>query len=322
MTKVKHSPLLVILGPTASGKTALGGRIALVCRGEIISADSRQVYRGMNLGTGKDYEDYIVNGKKIPYHLIDIIPPGEKYNVFEYQKDFRNVYQEIIGRNSLPILCGGSGLYIDAVIHEYELVQVPLNPELRQTLADKNMDELSVILSNLKKLHNKSDIIERKRLIRAIEIATYQKVKGQPEEQGIALKTIIFGLQTELSLRRKKITDRLHFRLDAGMVDEVKHLLDAGISSEQLIYYGLEYKFITQYLSGIIKYEEMVRLLNIAIHQFAKRQMTWFRKMEKEGTVIHWLDSTQPAEKNLDIILSIIKKQPEFQKFITEKPQS
>jgi tRNA dimethylallyltransferase len=318
MTKDKHSPLLVILGPTASGKTELASRIALECRGEIISADSRQIYREMNLGTGKDYEDYIIDGTKIPYHLIDIIPPGEKYNVFEYQKDFRNVYQEIIGRNSLPILCGGSGLYIDAVIHEYELVQVPLNPELRQTLTDISMEELRVILSDLKKLHNKSDIIERKRLIRAIEIATYQKDKGQPEEQGIALKTIIFGLQSDVFMRRKKITERLNARLEAGMVDEVKHMLDEGISPEQLIYYGLEYKFITQYLSGSFGYGEMVRLLNIAIHQFAKRQMTWFRKMEKEGTMIHWLDSTVPAEKNIEIVFSTLRKQTEFGNFINE----
>jgi tRNA dimethylallyltransferase len=317
MPALNTNILLVILGPTASGKTALAAKLAFACRGEIISADSRQVYRDMNLGTGKDYDDYVVDGNKVPHHLIDIISPGEKYNVFEYQRDFLNVFNEINARNRLPVLCGGSGLYIDAVIRKYNLVQVPINSELRQTLADKNMEELTLILAGLKKLHNKTDIIERKRLIRAIEIESYQQNFGKPVEQGIALHPVFFGLQTDVNIRRRKITERLHARLKAGMIDEVKNLLDTGLSPEQLIYYGLEYKFITQYLLGTIGYEEMIRFLNIAIHQFAKRQMTWFRKMEKEGTLIHWLDATLPTEKNLEIILSILRNQPEFGRYLS-----
>ena len=312
MPEVRHHPLIVILGPTASGKTLLAAKLALSCRGEIISADSRQVYKEMDLGTGKDYADFRIGNNTISYHLIDIASPGEKYNVFEYQKDFWRIYPEILSRNKMPILCGGSGLYIDAVIHDYKLVQVPINQELRKNLDGKNMDELSSVLGDLKKLHNKSDLTERKRLIRAIEIAQYENEHGQPPKQEIALKTMIFGLQSDVSIRRKKITDRLKARLNAGMVDEVKALLEKGITSEQLIYYGLEYKFITQYLTGLIKYEEMVSLLNIAIHQFAKRQMTWFRKMEKEGTNIFWLDATQPSEKNVEIIISQLKNNPSF----------
>jgi len=316
MPAFNTNPLVVILGPTASGKTTLATRLAFTCRGEIISADSRQVYREMNLGTGKDYDDYVFEGERIKYHLIDIMSPGEMYNVFEYQRDFRRVFNEISARNSLPILCGGSGLYIDAVIRKYKLVQVPLNNELRKILGDKNIEELSSILTGLKKLHNKTDIIERKRLIRAIEIETYQLEYGQPEEQGIALQVVIFGIKNDVNTQRRKITERLHARLKAGMVDEVKSLLDNGLTPEQLIYYGLEYKFITQYLLGHTGYDEMFRLLNIAIHQFAKRQMTWFRKMEKEGILIHWLDATMPAEKNLEIVFSILNKQPEFAKYI------
>ena len=310
------NPLLVILGPTASGKTALAARIACACKGEVISADSRQVYRNMNLGTGKDYNDYVVEGERISYHLIDIVSAGEMYNVFEYQKDFRRVFTEIISKNKLPILCGGSGLYIDSVIKEYKLVKVPLNTELRKTIEKKSMDELSSILSALKKLHNKTDIIDRKRLIRAIEIETYQLEQGLPEEQGIALQAVIFGIRNDIHTQRKNITERLHTRLKDGMVEEVKVLLEKGLTPEQLFYYGLEYKFITQYLLGTVGYDEMVRLLNIAIHQFAKRQMTWFRKMEKNGTVIHWLDASLPSEKNLETIVSILSKHPDFARFM------
>ncbi len=316
MSEVKHHPLVVILGPTASGKTLLAAHLALRCSGEIISADSRQVYKEMDLGTGKDYADFMIGNSAIPYHLIDIIPPGEKYNVFEYQKDFWRIYPEILSRNKLPVLCGGSGLYIDALIHDYKLVQVPINQELRKNFDGRSMDELSTILADLKKLHNKSDLTERKRLIRAIEIAVYENEHGQPPEQKNVLTSMIFGLQSDASIRRKKITDRLNVRLKAGMVDEVRDLLEKGISSEQLIYYGLEYKFITQYLIGLMKYEEMVSLLNIAIHQFAKRQMTWFRKMEKEGTKIYWLDATQPSEKNAELIISQLRNNPDFAKIL------
>jgi len=316
MSDHRRYPLLVILGPTASGKTALAANIAFKCRGEVISADSRQVYRDMNLGTGKDYADYLIEDHAIPVHLLDIVPAGEKYNVFEFQKDFWRIYPEIYYRNNLPILCGGSGLYIDAVIHDYQLVQVPINPELRKNLEEKSIDELVAILSKLRKLHNKSDISEKKRLIRAIEIAMYEMEYGQPPEQEIKLKTIVFGMQTELNFRRKKITSRLHSRLKAGMVDEVKALLNKGITADQLIYYGLEYKFITQYISGMLKYEEMVSLLNIAIHQFAKRQMTWFRKMEKEGTEIHWLDATESPLNNTEIVIDLLRKHDEFSGFL------
>ena len=317
MSESKFHPLIVILGPTASGKTSVAAKLASRCRGEIISADSRQVYRGMNLGTGKDYDDYSVENHNIPYHLIDIAETGEKYNLFEYQNDFLKAYHDIQGRNNLPILCGGSGLYIDAVIHEYQLVQVPINPSLRNQLMDKSMEELSARLADLRKMHNKSDITERKRLIRAIEISEYEKENGHSEEKGVAFQTAIFGLQLEVAIRRKKITERLHARLKAGMVDEVKALLSRGITSEQLIYYGLEYKFITQYLEGTIKYDQMVNLLNIAIHQFAKRQMTWFRKMEKEGTLIHWLDAALPSEVNIEIILSKLRKQESFNYYLS-----
>jgi tRNA dimethylallyltransferase len=315
MQAVNKNPLVVVLGPTASGKTALAAKLAYSCGGEIISADSRQVYRDMNLGTGKDYDEYVVDGEKVNYHLIDIIPPGEKYNVFEYQNDFLEVYDEIIGRNKIPILCGGSGLYINSIIRNYRLIQVPFNSELRDRLADLDMEELSVILTKLRKLHNKTDIAERKRVIRAIEIETYQQAYNQPGEDEEILQSIIFGLQVDVNVRRKRITERLTERLKAGMVDEVRSLLDKGLRADQLIYYGLEYKFITEYLIGRIDYTEMFRLLNIAIHQFAKRQMTWFRKMEKEGTQIHWLDATLPADKNVEIIISILRNQPSFQKY-------
>jgi tRNA dimethylallyltransferase len=301
------NPLLVILGPTASGKTAFAANLAYLCKGEIISADSRQVYKDMNLGTGKDYADYFVKGNKIPYHLIDIIPPGEKYNVFEYQNDFWKIYSEVIKRNNLPVLCGGSGLYIDAVISKYNLVQVPLNPELSEKLVKMNMEELILQLGNLRKLHNKTDILERKRLIRAIEIETFQQRYAADEKQAPGFQSLIFGLWTEVNIRRKRITERLHTRLKAGMIDEVKNLIDKGLTPEQLIYYGLEYKYITLYLTGKIGYEEMLRLLNIAIHQFAKRQMTWFRKMERSGAQIHWLDATLSIEKNLEIVLPMIR---------------
>lgn len=315
MQAVSKNPLVVLLGPTASGKTALAAKLALACNGEIISADSRQVYRDMNLGTGKDYDDYMVNGKKVNYHLIDILSPGEKYNVFEYQNDFLEVYNKIIGRNKIPILCGGSGLYINAIIRNYKLIQVPFNSEFRDRLAGLDLEELTRILSKLRKLHNKTDIAERKRLIRAIEIETYQQAHIQPGENEEILESIIFGLQVDVNIRRKKITERLTARLKAGMVDEVKSLLEKGLSADQLIYYGLEYKFITEYLTGRIDYTEMFRLLNTAIHQFAKRQMTWFRKMEKEGTLIHWLDATLPAEKNVEFVISILRNQPAFQKY-------
>jgi tRNA dimethylallyltransferase len=316
MNEPENHPLLVILGPTASGKTTLAAKLAFLCRGEIISADSRQVYRDMNLGTGKDYGDYSINDRQIPYHLIDIAEAGEKYNIFEYQKDFRKVYQDIIYRQNLPVLCGGSGLYIDAVIHEYRLVQVPINESLRESLAHKSMEELGCILTGIKRLHNTSDITERKRLIRAIEIAVYEKENGRFVEKGPQMQTLIFGLNPEVQIRRTRITERLKARLKAGMVDEVEFLLKKGISPEQLIYYGLEYKFITQYLAGELKYDEMFSLLNIAIHQFAKRQMTWFRKMEKEGTQINWLDPSRTAEQNIEAIISVLRQQAIFASYI------
>jgi tRNA dimethylallyltransferase len=308
MTNQRHkTDLITILGPTATGKTLFAAHIAHLLNGEIISADSRQVYKHMDLGTGKDYNDYIVNGKPIPYHLIDICDPGYKYNVFEYQNDFLKVYNEIKSRGKLPVLCGGTGMYIEAVTKNYKLIAVPKNQELRSKLENKNLEELEEILSRYKKLHNKTDTDTRKRALRAIEIEEYYKNHPDLNASFPEIKSLYIGIGMEREERRRRITERLHKRLKTGMIEEVRRLMDSGLKAEDLIYYGLEYKYITRYLTGTMSYEDMVSKLNIAIHQFAKRQMTWFRKMERKGTRIYWIDGKLPLEQKLSDAINYIE---------------
>ena len=298
--------LITILGPTASGKTPLAASLADRLGTEIISGDSRQVYRRMDLGTGKDLVDYTVEGRQVPYHLIDIVEPGYKYNVFEYQRDFLKAYQEITAKNKLPILCGGTGMYIESVLKGYRLLPVPENPELRVSLEGKSLEELTGILAGYKKLHNSTDVDTAKRAIRAIEIEEYYKQQPPEYREFPSLKSLIIGVDIDRELRREKITRRLKQRLDEGMVEEVRGLLAEGIDPENLIYYGLEYKFLTQYAIGELTFEEMFHQLETAIHQFAKRQMTWFRGMERRGFIIHWLDATLPMEEKLEQITKLI----------------
>lgn len=292
--------LITILGPTASGKTAVAAKVAAVLGGEVISADSRQVYRGMDLGTGKDYADYVVDGMPVPYHLIDIVDAGYEYNVFEYQKDFLKVFADIAERGKLPVMCGGSGLYLEAVLKNYKLIQVPINEALRQTLEGKSLDELTEILKNYKSdLHNQTDIENEKRAVRAIEIEEYYLSHPEINTGMPDIRSLVVGVQFDRQTRRKRITSRLRQRLREGMLDEVQRMLDSGLTPEQLTYYGLEYKFMTQHLTGELTYQEMFDGLNVAIHQFAKRQMTWFRRMEKQGTEIRWLDGFLPLEEKV-----------------------
>lgn len=280
---------ITILGPTASGKTGVAVKLAAEIDAEIISADSRQVYRRMDLGTGKDLEDYCINGKNIPYHLIDIAEPGTKYNVYEYQKDFLQAYNDIRSRGKKVIVCGGTGLYLESVLRSYRLSPVPQNPELRENLSGKSLEELTHILSQYKTLHNTTDVDSAQRAIRAIEIAEYYKHTPIDDRPFPTLNSYVIGIDVDRETRRQRISARLKQRLDNGMVDEVKRLLAEGILADDLIYYGLEYKFLTLYAIGEMSYEEMFRQLEIAIHQFAKRQMTWFRGMERRGIDIHWM---------------------------------
>lgn len=313
--------MITILGPTASGKTPVAAHLAAEIGGEIISADSRQVYRRMDIGTGKDLADYIVDGRQIPYHLIDIREPGTKYNLFEYQQDFLDAYEDIRSRGAVPILCGGTGLYIEAVLKGYHLSPVPQNQELRDSLEGKSLAELTEMLTELKaktgsNMHNTTDVDSCQRAIRAIEIETYNLEYPTPRRELPPVDSIIIGLDIDRELRREKITRRLKARLEerqqvgasAGMtmVDEVKALLDEGIPADDLIYYGLEYKFVTEYLTGKTTYDEMVTRLEIAIHQFAKRQMTWFRGMERRGFHINWIDATLPMEDKVAKIIQIV----------------
>ena len=298
--------LITILGPTASGKTPLAAALADRLHTEIISGDSRQVYRRMDLGTGKDLVDYVVDGRPVPYHLIDIVEPGYKYNVFEYQRDFLKAYEEIASRGKLPILCGGTGMYIESVLKGYRLLPVPENPELRASLEGKSLEELTHILEGYKKLHNSTDVDTAKRAIRAIEIEEYYKQQPPEYREFPSLKSLIVGVDIDRELRREKITRRLKQRLDEGMVEEVRGLLEEGIPAENLIYYGLEYKFLTQYAIGELTFDEMFHQLETAIHQFAKRQMTWFRGMERRGFKIHWLDATLPMDVKTEQIINLI----------------
>ena len=298
--------LITIIGPTASGKTPLAAALANKLDTEIISGDSRQVYRRMDLGTGKDLVDYTVNGHEVPYHLIDIVEPGYKYNVFEYQRDFLKAYEEITAKGKLPVLCGGTGMYVESVLKGYRLLPVPENPELRASLEGKSLEELTHILEGYKKLHNSTDVDTAKRAIRAIEIEEYYKQQPPEYREFPSLHSLIVGVNIDRELRREKITRRLKQRLEEGMVEEVRGLLAEGIHPDNLIYYGLEYKFLTQYVIGELTYEEMYLQLETAIHQFAKRQMTWFRGMERRGFTIHWLDATLPMEEKLEQIINLI----------------
>ena len=295
--------MITILGPTASGKTPVAARLAAEIGGEIISADSRQVYRRMDIGTGKDLEDY----GEVPYHLIDICEPGTKYNLFEYQQDFYDAYLDIQGRGAVPILCGGTGLYIEAVLKGYKLSPVPQNQELRDSLEGKSIEELTEMLAKLKaqngsNMHNKTDVDSCQRAIRAIEIETYNIAHPTPLRELPPVDSLIIGIDIDRELRREKITRRLKARLDNGMVEEVRALLNEGIPAEDLIYYGLEYKFLTEFLIGHLSYDEMFRQLEIAIHQFAKRQMTWFRGMERRGFIINWINASLPMEEKIERI--------------------
>lgn len=299
--------LITILGPTASGKTSLAAVLAACLQTEIISADSRQIYRRMDLGTGKDLADYTVGDYHVPYHLIDIAEPGYKYNVFEFQRDFLTAYHDMKRRGLLPILCGGTGMYLESVLKGYRLLPVPENPELRTRLADKSLDELTALLATYKKLHNSTDVDTVKRAIRAIEIEEYYLTQDVEARTFPEINSLIIGVDIDRELRRKKISLRLKQRLEDGMVDEVRNLINSGIAPDDLIYYGLEYKYLTLYVTGKLTYEEMYSQLEIAIHQFAKRQMTWFRGMERRGFTIHWIDASLPMEEKVGKIMELFK---------------
>lgn len=302
--------LITILGPTASGKTTLAAHLAAIMDGEIISADSRQVYCGMDIGTGKDLADYIVDGKQIPYHLIDIAAAGTKYNLFRYQQDFNNAYEDITKRGVQPILCGGTGLYIEAVLKGYALSPVPQNQQLRDGLKGKSLTELTEILKSLKQqtgsnMHNRSDVDTAQRAIRAIEIETYNLANNLGQRKMPAVDSLVVGVDIDREMRREKITKRLRQRLDEGMIGEIKSIISSGVAPEDLIYYGLEYKYVTEYVIGRLSFDDMFAQLEIAIHQFAKRQMTWFRGMERRGFTIHWIDATLPVGEKVDMILKL-----------------
>ena len=310
---MEHNRMITILGPTASGKTSIAAALASRIGGEIISADSRQVYRRMDIGTGKDLDDYDVGGKHIPYHLIDIAEPGYKYNLFEYQRDFHTAYDDITSRGRTPVLCGGTGLYIEAVLNGYALSPVPQNQELRDSLSAKSLDELTAMLKALKKqtgsnMHNRSDVDTVQRAIRAIEIETYNLQHPTPEREMPGISSLVIGVDVDREKRRRRISDRLEARLHEGMIDEVKGLLAEGVSAESLMYYGLEYKFVTEYVTGKTTYNDMLSRLEIAIHQFAKRQMTWFRGMERRGIHINWIDASLPMDDKVELIMELNEK--------------
>ncbi len=303
----QDTPLMItILGPTATGKTRLAALLAARTEGEVISADSRQVYRGMNLGTGKDYDDYMVEGKTVPYHLVDIVEPGYEYSVFEYQQDFLKVFDEITGRNKFPVLCGGTGLYLEAVLSGYKLTKVPENPKLREQLSSESLTELTEKLILLRPTHNTTDLLNRERTIRAIEIAEFENQQSEIQPVFPTINHLIIGIHFEREVIRKRITERLKTRIVSGMIDEVRNLLDSGLKPEQLTFYGLEYRYLTEHVTGKISREEMFQLLNTAIHQFAKRQVTWFRRMEKRGFQIHWIDGALPAIEKVNEVLKFL----------------
>lgn len=298
--------MLAVVGPTACGKTALAVDLARLVGGEVISADSRQVYRGMDIGTGKDLGEYVRDGKAVPVHLVDIVDVGEKYNLFEFQRDFLAAYEDIKQRGAFPVMCGGSGMYVESVLRGYRLIPVPENAALRASLEEKSLEELTAILSTYKQLHNNTDTDTKKRAIRAIEIEEYYAACPVEERTFPQIRTLTVGVDVSREVRRERISARLRSRLAEGLVEEVERLLASGITAEQLIYYGLEYKFVTLYVTGQLPYDEMVNGLEIAIHQFAKRQMTWFRGMEKRGTEICWVDGSLPRDEQVRIIKSML----------------
>lgn len=299
--------LITILGPTACGKTTLAVALANRLRTAVISADSRQVYRSMDLGTGKDLDEYVVDGRRVPYHLIDIVDAGYKYNVFEYQRDFLAVYERLRAVRQIPVLCGGTGMYLESVLRGYRLVEVPENRALRASLEGKSLDELTEMLRGYKQLHNTTDVDTCKRAIRAIEIEEYYRTNDADVRPFPKIKSLTVGLDVSRELRRERISRRLRERLDQGMIDEVRGILASGVSPDDLIYYGLEYKFLTMYVIGQLTYDEMVNRLEIAIHQFAKRQMTYFRGMERRGVPIRWIDSELPTEEKVECICQMLE---------------
>ncbi len=308
--ETSYYDLLVVTGPTASGKTSLAADLASRLDGEIISADSRQVYRRMDLGSGKDYGDYVVDGKKIPCHLIDVADPGYKYNVFEFQRDFLDVFRDVSHRKKLPVVCGGSGMYLDSIVSRYNLAEVQPDDGLRSVLERKSMDELKGILASYKKLHNVTDLDTRKRVIRAIEIEHYAGIRKENKMAFPKFNPLITGILYSRERRRALISERLRQRFEAGMVREVQELLESGLSPESLIYYGLEYKYITLYVTGRLNFDEMYKDLETAIHRYAKRQMTWFRGMERRGIKIHWIDGELPGEEKAEMIVRLFSLPP------------
>ena len=300
--------LVTILGPTACGKTTLAVALAHRLQTGVISADSRQLYRAMDLGTGKDLGEYVVDGEAVPYYLIDIADAGYKYNVFEYQRDFLKVYDDLRAQGQLPVMCGGTGMYLESVLRGYRLVEVPENRALREALEGKSLDELTEMLRGYKQLHNTTDVDTCKRAIRAIEIEEYNRNNEVNMREFPEIRSLNIGLDVSRELRRERITRRLHERLEQGMVDEVRGILASGVAPEDLIYYGLEYKYLTMYVVGQLTYDEMVSQLEIAIHQFAKRQMTYFRGMERRGVPIHWIDATLPTEEKVQRIVDLLKE--------------
>ncbi|MBS3807477.1 MAG: tRNA (adenosine(37)-N6)-dimethylallyltransferase MiaA [Bacteroidales bacterium] len=293
--------LIVVLGPTASGKTSFAARLAYELDGEVISADSRQVYRQMDIGTGKDYADYQVEGSRVPYHLVDILEPGERYHVYAFQQDFLKVYRDIHQRHRMPVLCGGTGLYIESVLKGYRLLHVPPEPGLRKELARKSLEELQQMLFSFNlNLHNTTDLTTHKRIIRAIEIARYYASHPEEDIEYPRIRPFIFGIRYDRPAQRRMITKRLKDRLESGLVEEVMHLMDKGLTRPDLEYYGLEYRYVVRYLEGELDYEQMFSQLNTAIHQFAKRQMTWFRRMQRNGFVIQWLDGHMSMDQKLE----------------------
>lgn len=304
----KLNKLITILGPTACGKTALAVSLAKRLDGAVISADSRQVYRGMDIGTGKDLSEYNDGEVSVPYYLIDIVNPGYKYNIYEYQNDFFKAYREVLKEGKMPIMCGGSGLYIESVLKGYKLIPVPENPDLRKKLSTKSLQELKVILAGYKTLHNTTDVDTVKRAIRAIEIEECYKRNSKTGEELIKLNNLIIGIDIDREERRQRISDRLNSRIEMGLIKEVESLIEGGVLPADLIYYGLEYKYVTMYLIGELSIKQMKKELEIAIHQFAKRQMTWFRGMERRGLEINWIPYSMPTEEKLKIILELISK--------------
>ena len=298
--------MLAVVGPTACGKTALAVELALAFGGEVLSADSRQVYRGMDIGTGKDLSEYVRGDVTVPVHLVDIAEAGYRYNVFEYQRDFLRAYEGVVQRGNLPVLCGGSGMYVESVLRGYRLIPVPENQELRERLQHKSLEELTSILSTYKTLHNNTDTDTVKRAIRAIEIEEYYAAARVEEREFPTIRTLALGVDVSREVRRERISKRLRARLDEGLIEEVERLLANGLTAEQLIYYGLEYKFVTLYLTGALTREEMFQGLETAIHQFAKRQMTWFRGMERRGVNIHWVDISLPLPEIIETIKRLL----------------